>query len=114
MEAARHPDINKDFRALKRFAAPEESLAAWERLFCLKGLRETPAIEPFPGFGSRKVFKGRVVPLKENVGKAKGYRVVFIMSSNENCVILVFSRHGVYHTEADLIALVQERLRNYC
>lgn len=112
MNVSRHQDIEKDFRALKRFAAPEESLQAWERLFCLKGLGETPAIESFPGFGMRNVFKGRVVPLRENVGKSKGYRVIFELVGEEHCVVLVFSRHGVYHDEADLIALVKERIRS--
>jgi hypothetical protein len=109
MEISRHPDIEKDFRALKRFAAPKESLEAWERFFCFKGLRETPAIDSFPGFGARKIFKGRVVPLQENFGKSKGYRVIFEICSEDKCVILVFSRHGVYHNEAELIALVKGR-----
>jgi len=45
MEVSRHDGIQKDFRDLRRFQAPEESLEAWERLFALKGLRETPAID---------------------------------------------------------------------
>lgn len=110
MEIARHNDVEKDFRALRRSAAPQESLASWERLFCLKGLRETPAIDPFPGFGTRKIFKGRVVPLKENVGKSKGYRVIFEMIDEDHGVALVFYRHGVYGSEAELIALIKERL----
>ncbi len=110
MDISRHTDIDKDLRCLKRFAAPEESLKAWERLFCLKGLRETPAIDSFPGFGPRQIFKARVVPLRENIGKSKGYRVVFEMRSNDNCLILVFSRHGIYRNEADLIALAKLRL----
>ena len=109
MEIFRHDDIKKDFRALKRFAAPQESLEAWERLFCLKGLQETPAIDLVPGFGGQKIFKGRVVPLKENVGKSKGYRVIFEIIDSR-CRILVFSRHGVYHSEAELLALIKERL----
>ena len=110
MEVSRHDAIEKDFRALRRSAAPQESLEAWERLFCLKGLRETPAIDAFPGFGGRKIFKGRVVPLKENVGKSKRYRVIFEMIGESHCNILVFSRHGVYHSETDLMALIKERL----
>ena len=110
MELFRHGDISKDFRNLKRFAAPEESLEAWERLFCLKGLKETPGIDAYPGFGSAKVYKGRVVPLRENVGKSKGYRVVFEVLEEEHCRILVFSRHGIYHDEQDLINLVRSRL----
>ncbi len=110
MEISRHPDIEKDFRALRRFAAPQESLEKWERLFCFKGLRETPAIDPFPGFGARKIFKGRVVPMRENVGKSKGYRVIFEQCSEYKCVILVFSRHGVYHDEAELIATIKARI----
>lgn len=110
MEVVRHQDIEKDLKNLRRFPAPLESLEAWERLFCLKGLRETPAIDPYPGFGSAKIFKGRVVPLQENIGKSKGYRVVFQLLDELHCKILVFSRHGIYRTEQELINLVRERL----
>ena len=110
MNLGRHDDINKDLRNLRRFQAPLESLEAWERLFCLKGLRETPAIDPFPGFGEQKIYKGRVVPLKENVGKSKGYRVIFQMTGEENCKILAFSRHSIHKSEQELINLVKERV----
>lgn len=111
MNVVRHEDIEKDLRNLRRSPAPLESLEAWERLFSLKGLRETPAIDPFPGFGERKIFKARVVPLRENIGKSKGYRVVFQMTDQENCKILVFSRHGIYKSEQELINLVKERMK---
>lgn len=110
MEITRHFGVEKDFKTLKRFLAPKESLEAWERLFCLKGLNETPAVEAYPGFGQRKIFKGHVVPLKENVGKSKGYRVIFEMRLENCCFILVFSRHGMYNSEAELIGLIKERL----
>lgn len=110
MEVSRHDDVDKDFRKLRRFAAPEESLEAWERLFSLKGLRETPGIDLFPGFGAETIYKGRVVPLKENVGKSKGYRVVFQLWEMERCKIIVFSRHGIYKTEQELINLIKIRL----
>lgn len=110
MDLFRHEGIEKDLHALKRFAAPRESLEAWERFFLFKGLKETPGIDPFPGFGSSKVYKGRVVPLKENVGKSKGYRVIFELKEGQYCHILVFSRHGIYHDERDLMRLVKIRL----
>jgi len=110
MNLVRHEDVAKDLRNLRRFPAPLESLEAWERLFCLKGLRETPAIDPFPGFGERKVYKARVVPLRENAGKANGYRAVFQMINGESCKILVFSRHGIYKSEQELISLVRRRI----
>ena len=110
MNVVRHGDIEKDLRNLRRSPAPRESLEAWERLFCLKGLRETPAIDLFPGFGERRVYKARVVPLKENVGKSKWYRVIFQMLDEENCKILAFSRHGIYRSEQELINLVKERV----
>lgn len=75
MQILRHCDIEKDFKSLKRFSAPKASLDAWEKLFCLKGIRETPGIDLFFGFGSEKIYKGRVVPMKENIGKSKEYRV---------------------------------------
>ena len=109
MNLTRHEDIEKDLRNLRRFPAPLESLEAWERLFSLKGLRETPAIDSFPGFGERKIYKARVVPLQENFGKSKGYRVVFEMIDEENYKILIFSRHGIYKTEQELINLVKAR-----
>src|SRR3989344_503555 len=110
MEVSRHEDIAKDFRNLKKFAAPEASLEAWERLFSLKGLKETPAIDQFPGFGTAKIYKGRVVPMRENVGKSKGYRVIFQKIDEEHYTVLVFSRHGVYRSEQELINLINARL----
>lgn len=105
-----HEDIEKDLRNLRRFPAPLESLEAWGRLFCLKGLRETPAIDSFSGFGERKIYKARVVPLRESVGKSKGYRLIFQMIDEENCKILVFSRHGIYKHEQELINLTKARV----
>ena len=110
MELSRHVDIAKDFKKLRHFPSAQESLEAWELLFCSKGLKETPGIDSFPGFGSAKLYKGRVVPLKENVGKSKGYRVVFQLTEESCYKILVFSRHGIYHDERDLINLVRIRL----
>lgn len=110
MNVIRHGDIEKDFRNLRRFPAPQKSLEAWERLFCLKGLHETPAIDPFSGFGDFKIYKARAVPLQENVGKSKGYRIIFQLFDNSCCKILVFSRHGIYHDEQELVELVKMRL----
>ena len=110
MELSRHEDIEKDFRKLKKFPAAEFSLEAWEKLFALKGLSETPAIDAYPGFGKYKVYKGRVVPLLEKVGKSKGYRVIFQLLDNAYFCILVFSRHGVYKTEQELMELIKARL----
>ena len=110
MKVSRHLDIEKDFKNLKRFSAPEKSLEAWEALFCLKGIRETPGIDIFPGFGTYKIYKGRVVPLKENFGKSKGYRVILKMFDDSCCKILVFSRHGIYKSEQELIEIIKNRL----
>jgi len=111
MEIQRHDAIENDFKSLKRFSAPEESLEAWERLFRLKGPKETPGINSFLGFGNTKVFKGRVVPVRENFGKSKGYRVIFQLVREDCFKILVFSRHGIYHDEQDLVNLVRTRIR---
>ena len=110
MQIFRHEDIEKDFKNLKKFPAPEESLEAWERLFYLKGVKETPSVDIFPGFGRCVIYKGRVVPLKENFGKSKGYRVIFRALENGGYTILVFSRHGVYKSEQELINLIKNRL----
>ncbi|MFH1187581.1 MAG: hypothetical protein V1688_01830 [bacterium] len=110
MQITRHADIKKDFRNLKRFPAPIESLEAWERLFYLKGLRETPGIEQYSGFGQYKIYKARLIPLKENCGKSKGYRLIFQFLENDEYLMLVFSRHGVYNNEQELINLIKNRL----
>ncbi|MEI8174332.1 MAG: hypothetical protein WCG28_00085 [bacterium] len=111
MQIFRHCDIEKDFKDLKRFSAPKESLESWERLFCLKGIKETPGIDMFSGFGNEKIYKGRIVPLKENIGKSNGYRVVFKMLTETECEILVFSRHGIYKSEQELINIIKNRLK---
>ncbi|MFH1048120.1 MAG: hypothetical protein V1732_00465 [Patescibacteria group bacterium] len=110
MEIIRHPDIEKDFRDLKRFSAPKESLESWERLFCLKGLYETPGIKQYPGFGASKIYKARVIPLKENCGKSDGYRVIFQICKDGKYKIILFSRHGVYRTEQELIDIIKSRI----
>ncbi|OGG86758.1 hypothetical protein A3B87_01125 [Candidatus Kuenenbacteria bacterium RIFCSPHIGHO2_02_FULL_39_13] len=109
MEVGRHHNIKKDFKLLKRYLTAEESLKAWERLFSSKGLRETPGIEVYPGFGQERIYKARVVPLKEKCGKSKGYRVIFKIV-DDICEILVFSRHGIYKSEKELISIIKTRL----
>jgi hypothetical protein len=111
MEICRHECIDKDFRKLDKFPAPKESLEAWEKLLLLKGIHETPAIDQYSGFGENKIYKGRVVPLKEKFGKSKGYRVIFQISE-EKYKILVFSRHGIYKTENELMKIIKERLNS--
>jgi len=70
-----------------------------------------PAVDLSAGFGEMKIYKGRVVPLRENVGKSKGYRVIFqITAQNGCCKIIIFSRHGIYKTEQELIELIKERI----
>ena len=110
MKIIRHEDIKKDLKSLRRYPAPQESLEAWERLFCWKGLSETPAIEAFPGFGDHKIYKVRVVPMRENVGKSKGYRIVFQMVDINCCKIIVFSRHGIYKSEHELMTMAKNRI----
>lgn len=110
MEIIHHLGIEKDLKNLKRFSAPRESLDAWERFFIFKGLRETPGLELYPGFGQNKIYKARAVPLKENCGKSNGYRLIFRILENEVYEILVFSRHGIYQNENDLKNLIRLRL----
>ncbi len=110
MQIIRHSEIENDLKRLKRFSAPSESLEAWERFFCSKGLKETPGITPYPGFGQEKIYKARVVPLKENCGKSKGYRLIFRFLRDESYEILAFSRHGIYKNENELIEIVKNRL----
>ena len=110
MEIIQHSEIKKDFKNLKRFPAPQESLEAWERLFDLKGIEETPGIKQYPGFGRVKIYKARVIPLKENCGKSDGYRLIFQLLENNLCKILVFSRHGIHHNEQKLRRIIKDRL----
>ncbi|MFH1029725.1 MAG: hypothetical protein V1770_00515 [bacterium] len=110
MDIVRHAAIEKDFKKLKRFPAPKGSLEAWERLFCLKGIHETPGMKAYDKFKDLKIYKARVVPLKENCGKSDGYRVVFESLENGKYKVLAFSRHGIHRSEQDLIMLVKERI----
>ncbi len=110
MKISFHPEIEKDLKRLKRFRAPSESLEAWKRLFCLKGIKETTGINQFPGFGQQKVFKARVVPLKESLGKSSGYRLIFRVINNDLCEIILFSRHDIYKDEGELIEIIKNRL----
>lgn len=110
MEIIRHQDIEKDFKALRRFPAPKESLESWERLFCLKGIQETPGIKQFPGFGTAKIYKARVIPLKENCGKSDGYRLIFQICESEKYKIILFLRHGIYRNEQELINVIKSRI----
>ncbi len=105
-----HLEIEKDFKKLKRFLSPKESLESWKRLFSSKGLKETPGIKSYPGFGSAKVYKARVIPLRENCGKSSGYRFIFQLIDDDTCLILLFSRHGLYNNERELINSIKERL----
>jgi len=108
----RHSETEKDIKQLsKKFKAPSESLCAWEKLFCVKGLNQTPAIERCNGYGNHQIYKGRVIPLEENCGKSQGYRVVFKIEG-DRCIIIFFSRHGIYKTEQELINTVRYRLNN--
>jgi hypothetical protein len=110
MEIIRYCDIEKDLKNLKRFPASRESLEAWERLFSLKGLNETPGIEQYPGFGQIKIYKARVIPLRENCGKSNGYRLIFRILEAEKCQFLIFSRHGIYKSEQELKNLIRGRI----
>ena len=110
MKISCHSEIEKDLKKLKRFQASLESFEAWKRLFCLKGIKETPGINQIPGFGQEKVFKARVIPLKENCGKSSGYRLIFRIVGNELCEIILFSRHGIYKDESELIKIIKSRL----
>lgn len=110
MRISRHYEIEKDLKKLKRFSSPLESLEAWERLFCSKGLKETPGIKQFSGFGQEKVFKVRVVPIKENCGKSDGYRLILKAIRGDSYEIIVFSRHGIYKDENELMKIIKNRL----
>ena len=85
-------------------------MEAWERLFCLKGLKETPGIKQYSGFGQENIFKARVIPIKENCGKSDGYRLIFKFVSDDLYKIIVFSRHGIYKNENELIKIIKSRL----
>lgn len=113
MKIVRHDELEKDFKKLKKYPAPKESLESWERLFCLKGIKETPKVDRYPGFGEKEIYKARVVPMKENIGKYSGYRVIFQViknSENDSYRILFFYRHEIYKNEREIILMIRERL----
>lgn len=110
MKIIYHQKIEKDLKKLKRFPSPKESLEAWERLFSLKGIEETSGIKLYPGFGNVKIYKARVIPLRENRGKSDGYRLIFQLLENNLCKILVFSRHGIHYNEQELRRIIRDRL----
>ena len=112
MDIECHDEIDNDCKKLKkRFPAPKESLEAWERFFIYKGLNETTGIKLYSGLGYKNIYKARIVPLKENVGKSKGYRLIFQIIDNKICKLLVFSRHGIYSSEQELNKIIKERLK---
>jgi mRNA-degrading endonuclease RelE of RelBE toxin-antitoxin system len=113
MKIVRHKDLRKDLKVLnKKFRGPDESLEAWILLFEAKGLSEITGVEKYPGFGKHDVYKARIVPLKENVGKSGGYRLLFEMREDQ-CILLFYSRHGVYKTEQELINSVKFRINTF-
>jgi len=109
-ELHRHPDVAGDLKSLRKFPKPDASLESWEMLFCAKGIRGTPGIDRYPGFGEREIYKARVVPLGENMGKSSGYRLIFERLSDDSYCILVFTRHTQYKQERELQQLIRERL----
>ncbi len=112
MEIKCHSDIDKDLKNLKKCADPLGSLESWERLFLVKGINETPGIDPYPGFGDKKIYKARVVPLKENRGKSDGYRLVFQLISNDCIKLVAYYRHnaGKLKKESKVMGVVKSRL----
>lgn len=110
-EIHRHSGITGDLKRLRNFPRPDASLESWEMLFRAKGFHGVPGIDRYPGFGEREIFKARVVPLGENVGKSSGYRLIFERLVNGTFCTLVFSRHAQYKHERELQQLIRERLK---
>lgn len=109
-EIHRHSGITGDLKRLRKFSRPGASLESWEMLFRAKGFHGVPGIDRYPGFGEREIYKARVIPLGENVGKSSGYRLIFERVSGNTYRAVVFSRHGQYQHERDLQRLIRERL----
>lgn len=110
METMEHREIVKDIKKLKKkFPAPRESLDSWTMLFGVKGLSETPSIDKYSGFGCHNIYKARVIPKSENIGKSSGYRLIFEIRGNL-CILLCFLRHGFYKKEQDLIRIIKHRI----
>lgn len=106
----RHPNIESDIKALRKFRTAKESLEAWERLFCARGLHEMPGISPYPGFGEREIYKARAIPLGEHRGKSGGYRIILERTDRIVFRILLISRHTEYKQEKELGSLIRSRL----
>lgn len=110
-EIHRHSGITGDLKRLRKFPRPDASLESWEMLFRAKGFRGVPGIDRYPGFGGREIYKARVIPLGENVGKSSGYRLIFEHVTDTTYRVLVFSRHGECRHEHELQRLIRERLK---
>jgi mRNA-degrading endonuclease RelE of RelBE toxin-antitoxin system len=113
LEIKCHSDIDKDLKNLKKCADPLGSLESWERLFLVKGIKETTGIDPYPGFGGNNIYKARVIPLKEKCGKSGGYRLIFQVISEGEILLLVYYRHsaGKLKKESDVVKEIKSRLK---
>lgn len=113
MKIIRHQDLQRDMKVLgKKYPTPEESLESWEMLFEIKGLEEMSGLERYPGFGKNIIYKARVIPKKENVGKSSGYRVIFQIKDG-SCVILFFYRHTIQKKETKIGKFIGHRIATF-
>ncbi|MFA5800169.1 MAG: hypothetical protein WC840_04385 [Candidatus Peribacteraceae bacterium] len=106
-QASKHRQGSQGFAEISEGSRISRRLGT---VFCAKGLRETPGINRYPGFGKREIYKARVVPLGEKLGKSSGYRVIFERRGPAVFCILIFTRHGEYKHEKDLANFIRSRL----
>lgn len=112
----RCPEIEKDLKALrKRYPHAEDDLCAAERL--LENGKPLRHINPYPGFGSKQVYKARYV--NQDLGPkglSSGYRIVYEVIDDDTSgtcfiIIYVYSKKGGVN-EGDIKWEVNKRMRN--
>ena len=103
-----HDSLESDLKPLlKRYPSARENLEQAERLMAA----EKPLLHQtrFPGFGERKVFKGRIVNSDINRGNSSGYRLVW-EDVGEHLRVLHMYAHSDRKRESDVVATVKSRL----
>lgn len=112
----RCPEIERDIKALrKRYPHAEDDLRAAERL--LENGKPLRHVAPYPGFGSKQVYKARYVNQDLGTkGLSSGYRIVYEVVGKDVgaryfIIIHVYSKKGE-PDEKDIKREVNKRIRN--
>lgn len=112
MVVRRHPDLARDLKALgRKYRSVAQDLVYAERLLAIR--QSIPETTPYPGFGTHRVYKTRVVNTSIPYGKSKGYRLIYelvAVEENESLEIVLLYDHTTYPDEAEVQRQVRSRL----